>query len=201
MRIAWQRLVASLAYTASLVAITACAVTDTYEEQSIELDPIASSKSSSLDADWLTVTLTLKTMGLASAGDHNVRTGPYLVWVVIEERDPWRDVLKRIDISEAVLEVYQGGKLDHRIDLPTAVTDWTQAKTPQLGQHFTLPSAKVAPLKLNFASLSEVRFRLRFTGVYSNGDCQEYWVDQRLKPTTTKGEFNVMPCLPLLPCT
>ena len=45
-----------------------------------------------------------------------------------------------------------------------------------------LPAPTMAALAVDFESLSEIRLRLKFSGIYPSGDRREYWVEQKLKP-------------------
>ena len=79
-----------------------------------------------------------------------------------------------------MLEIRYSEAEVREVALSTAADDWN-AERGQFGR-FMLPQSKTPLFDVDLQRLKEVRFRLKFTGVYVNGGRRDYWLERYLKP-------------------
>jgi len=175
------RLLASSGAFALVLLSAGCATV--YETQSLQLDAAASMQSPTVEADRVILDLVTWPETTISEGPrHFLLVSPYAVSVeVYAAASSPRDKLAAIEVSEAVLEIRYGDADVRKVALSTVADDWNAEPGPQWGK-FALHQSKTPRLDVDFRKLKEIRFRLKFTGVYVNGGRREYWLERYLTP-------------------
>jgi hypothetical protein len=113
---------------------------------------------------------------------HFILTGPYAVSVeVYAAASSPRGKLAAVEVSEAVLEIRYGDTDVREVALSMVADDWNAEPGPQWDK-FALHQSRTPRLDVDFRRLKEIRFRLKFTGIYVNGGRREYWLERYLKP-------------------
>lgn len=108
---------------------------------------------------------------------------------ITQEADSPNALMKAIEITEAKLAIFHGRTLAREMVLPSSEGKWQPLEWQANASRMKLPAPRTEPLAVDFASLSEIRLRLRFSGVYRNGDRREYWVEHHLTPKLLKMEW------------
>ena len=82
--------------------------------------------------------------------------------------------MKAIEITEAKLAIFHGQTLAREMVLP-GVRPMAAARVAGQREQDEVAGATNGASRRTSASLSEIRLRLRSSGVYRNGDRREYW--------------------------
>lgn len=159
-----------MAFTLALVAAGCVAVA----VANLQLDDSASMQSPTAEADRLGVSLTTRSTS-AFGGS------PYAFWVEIWYARGSRGAPAAIEISEAVLEIRYGDVGVRELALSTKADDWNPDVVGETIS-FALFRPKTPLLDVDLVRLKEVRFRLKFAGLYANGERREYWIERYLRP-------------------
>jgi hypothetical protein len=183
-----KRLACSGAFALAL-ALAGCVMTLT-EAQYLQLDAAASKHDPTVDEDQINVQLTTWPEGRVTRSPGNfLVTGPYTIWIQIWGGRRSEAFLTAVEVSEAVLEIRYDGVDVRRLALSTARNDWKRFPytdgTIRQWIPFSLAKSKTPDLDVDFERLKEIRFQLKFTGIYANGDRRDYWVEQSLMPKST----------------
>lgn len=145
---------------------------------SLVIDAAVSTQSPDVEADRVSLEL----LTWPETKIHGERRDRYAVAVsVYAAADSPRGRLAAIEVSEAALEVRDRDAEVRKLALSTVAADWSKEPGPQWGR-FMLPQSKTPLLDVDFRRLEEIRFRLRFTGLYVSGERREYWLERYLKP-------------------
>ena len=175
------RMLANSGTFALVLLLAGCATV--YEAQILQIDAPASMQSPTVQADRVVLDLlTWPETTISEGPRHFFLAGPYAVSVeVYAAASSPRGKLAAIEVSEAVLEIRYGDADVREVALSTVADDWNAEPGPQWGK-FALHQSKTPRLDVDFRRLKEIRFRLKFTGVYVNGGRREYWLERYLTP-------------------
>ena len=128
--------------------------------------------------------------------DHIIYEGPYALSISVSApKNVLRKSLNSVEIDEVYLEIFYKKGASKKIELNANSEKWTK----NIGKTRTTfrTSLKMqnigggnGAIDIDYDNLKEVRFYIKYTGIYENGDRREYWQERYYIPVHTEERRN-----------